>query len=662
MRQLIVKHLRDQALLAVLLGAVAITSSWVSLLAASLQAASTGAALSAPWFLTGVLLGADALERDRRGSMRQYLAHRGLSARRQFAARGGAATLLLAGLVAFAIALFALRALDPEHEALRAQLPVHLAVVGVAASSSLWGLAIGLLTAAFVRTRWRLAIALILAGFGAWELAKTWQSAVGDVLAPNEWTWIGSNVVASACVLRLAAEVHCVDRDPSRPLPGRVRSIAGLAVLALASAPLRWRAETLCDSALRWNAREQPAIALAGGKLTLVEGDDPSEAGQATPLLKPLDLLPRRPWLVYPGGYVTPARTGFEFGPAQLPMEVPPQQRFAVEHLGALFVPELSFDRRAWQVRASFARVDERWNESSKLPRVVAAPDFNPRGVTTLERPDGRSFSRQLEYVPRHAGGASFLLTDSGDLTLWTVAYSGIEPHLTKLELPDGDEWMGWDQSEEYFDDLDGLFARRGPRLRGRNGLHEWTSSGFVRVAPKPAAGFTVRFLDDDVLAPHVEVVHPSGAPRFEHRYGASPRWTALALLATTLDAPAVTLADFVRPAAALAPPDERPSLVASGRRPWLLALHVALGLVCAHWLARRQTFGLSRVWWALALLVGPATAALAVVLEPRPKLASTPLPPRRLILIATGRTARRRRTRPGAGPAPGLSPDGQAS
>ncbi len=662
MRQVIVKHLHDQALLALLLSAVTTTTSWTSSLAASYGTSGLGASQSAPWFLAGLLLGADALERDRRGAMRQYLAHRGLSARRQFAARAGAAALLLAVLVAFATALIALRALEPELQALRAALPSHLAVVGVAATSSLWGLAIGALTAAFVRSRWRLAIALILAGLSAWELAKTWQSAVGDVLASNEWTWIGWNVAASGCVLRLAAEVHGVDKDSSRPLRGRVRSIAGLAVLALASAPLRWRAQTLCDSALRSNAREQPAIALAGRRLTLVEGEDASQAGGATPLFEPRELLPRRPWLGYSGGYVQLARTGFEFGPAQIQMEVPPQQRFAVELDGALFVPALCFDLRAWQVRASFAQVDERWKESSKLPRVVATPDFDPHRLTTLERTDGRSFSPQLEYLARREGGSSFLLTDSGDLTLWTVAYSGIEPHLTKLELPDGDEWMGWDQSEEYFDDLDGLFARRGPRLRGRNGLHEWTSSGFVRVAPKPAAGFTVRFLDDDVLAPHVEVVHPSGAPRLEHRYDASPRWTALALLATTLDAPAVTLADFVRPAAALAPPDERPSLVASGRRPWLLALHVALGLVCAHWLARRQTFGLRRVWWALALLVGPATAALAVALEPRPKLASTPLPPRRLILIATGRTARRRRTRPGAGPAPGLSPDGQTS
>ncbi len=153
MRPLIVKHFRDQALLAVLLGGVAIAATWGSLLAASFGTSGLGAALSASWLLTGVLLGADALERDPRGSMRQYLARRGLSALRQLAARAGAAALLLAALVAFALALFALRALEPEHEALRAALPIHLAVVGVAASSSQWGLAIGLLTAAFVRTR-----------------------------------------------------------------------------------------------------------------------------------------------------------------------------------------------------------------------------------------------------------------------------------------------------------------------------------------------------------------------------------------------------------------------------------------------------------------------------------------------------------------------------
>ncbi len=403
------------------------------------------------------------------------------------------------------------------------------------------------------------------------------------MLAPNEWTWIGWNVVVSACVLRFAAEVHCVDKDPSRPSPGRVRSIAGRAVLALASAPLRWRAETLCDSALRSNAREQPAIALAGGKLTLVDGDDPSEAGQATPLLEPLDLLPRRPWLVYSGGYVPLESSGFNFGPAQFPMEVSPEQHFAMAHPGDLFVPELHFDLRARRVRADFARVDERWEKSSKLPRIAAAPDFDPHGVTTLERPDGRSFSRQLECLGRREGDASFLLTDSGDLTLWTVACSGIEPQLTGLELPDGDEWMDWGQSGEYFGDLDWLLARRLPRLRGQKRSYEWTSTGFARVAdalePSAAANFTVRILDNDVLAPHVEVAHKSGAPRLEQRYEASPSWTSLAFAATTFDAPVVTLAEFARPKLAPCAPTERLSLVASGRRPWLLALHVALGL-----------------------------------------------------------------------------------
>lgn len=648
MRQLIVKHLRDQALLALLLGGLACKLCVSALWNGADWVYGQGAGLSAAWFFAGLLLGADSLERDRRGPLRQHLAHRGLGARRQFAARATASALSLFTFLMLELALLAALAFQSDDDALNRSLPTILVTASVTGTSLLWGLATGALTAAFVRTRWRLAIALVFVGAGAWVRAVSWQSAVGDVFAPNEWTWVGWNLLASTGVLWLASEAHRLDRDPTRPIAGPVRGIAGLAVLALASTTLGALMQTTCAAAIRSNALAQPTIALADGRLELVDDDNSSRVGRAVTLLAPSELLPRGPVFTLPTGLLLLHKTGFEFGPQRIALEVPGEPRFAVEHGGSLFLPELCFDLRAWQVRASFAEVDARFRDDSKLPRTSAPAHFDPHASIVLERPDGKPFSRQLERVEGGEGSSGFLLTDSGDLTLWTVAYSGLEARLTKLELPDGDAWKGWHATGASSHDLHWLLSSRGARLIGEKGPYQWTSLGFERVGDATptgrGAGFVVRILDDDVLSPRVEIAHVSGAPRLEHRFAATPDSTALAVLTSTLDAPVYTLSSFLRPVRADRDPLEYTTLVSAGRRPWLLGLHVAIGLACAYWLARRQSFGLRRAWWALALLVGPAAAAFAALIEPRHRAPSEAPSQRRGLRIAGFNHSKRRR------------------
>lgn len=80
-----------------------------------------------------------------------------------------------------------------------------------------------------------------------------------------------------------------------------------------------------------------------------------------------------------------------------------------------------------------------------RFEHVPPAPDFDPSAPTVLSRPDGRAFSRELHDLAPVSPRGAFLITDSGDRTLWTVQFEERAPRLARVRLRDGDEWSGWD-------------------------------------------------------------------------------------------------------------------------------------------------------------------------------------------------------------------------
>lgn len=653
MRALIFKQLRGQALVGVFVAALAgLPTVWALMggIASANQRVVVVPFIAAAWLLGGLLLGLDALERDRRSAARQYLAHRGLSARRQFAAKLTASAVYVALAGALTAARFLSETLDWDRGALAFSPFFTLALAAMAACSSIWGLAVGSLVAAFVRTRWRLVLVLVPVGVGAWMVLKLWQSWAGERLAPNEWTWILWNVGVSACVVALAAHAHRRGHDTSRALRGRVRPVAGLAVLALTWLAIDGLVTVLADAELQAGVTRQPRIVARDGRLKLVDALDPGAYTSELIVFRLVDVFPPSVSFVEEFGSIQRMRnTGFEFGAATVQLEAVSSGGFALERGDEAFVPKLEFDLRAWCVVAGHERIEPRFLADSRFTRVPAPPGFDPSASVRLVRPDGRKFSRTLERVarPRPRDG-SVLLTDSGDRTLWSVEFESHRPRLVKLELPGGDAWTGWTRSEEENFGFDSDFGPTA-RLRGSNGWYEWTGAGFTRRlggAPSTAPeGFTVQRLDSDVLAPHVVVIDNKSGERLEHRYEVSLRTAALAFGALTLRAPPASLAQFFSPDDFAHGSRASRTVLSGGRRPWLLVVNGGLSLLAGGWLARRRALGLSRAWWAVALAFGPLAAIVAVMIEPRyPQARETPA--RRPKMLITGLVVPRRRNR----------------
>lgn len=652
MRALILKQLREQALFAALVLALAWVPSVLVLTRGFTSGAQRGEAMAlvaAFWFVAGLLSGVDALDRDRRSLARQYLAHRGLSARRQFAARLISSSICVALAGALAAAHFYWETLDWDRDSAVFDPLSSIALAALAACSSIWALAIGSLVAAFVRTRWRLVLVLVPVGVGAWTVLSSWQGWAGDHLAPNEWTWILWNVGTSACVFALAAQAHRRGHDTSRAVRGRVRTVAGLAVLALTWLTIHEFVTDLADGALLSNASRQPAICVRGGRLQLVDAEDRSAWSSAPIVFQPADeLLPLVEW-VHGGGQMQRLRsTGFEFGPAAVDPEVAPSGGFALERGAELFVPKPSFDLRAWCVVVRHERIDPRYQADSRLARIPVPLEFDPSARVQLVRPDGREFSRTLERVELPNSRGSMLLTDSGDRTLWTVGFESHKPRLIKHELPGGDSWTGWTGSEDEDYQSDSKFGP-GPRLRGHKGWYEWTGAGFEwRHTGPPSsapADFTVQRLDNDVLAPHVVVIDGKSGERLEHRYELSPSFAALGFGTMALRAPVASVAHFLSDDDFAHGARASRTVFAGGRRPWLLVLNAALSLVAGGWLARRRALGLSRAWWAVALALGPLTAVVAALIEPKhPSPREAPTRRRKMLIAGLGAPVRRSR------------------
>jgi hypothetical protein len=650
-RALIFKQLREQALLALFVAAVAwaLSGGMTMEIATAFQRGSGSVRIASFWLVVGLVLGVDALERDRRSAAREYLAHRGLSARQQCAARLIASSIYVAFAGALAAARFFAESSDLHPDALAFDPVSTLASAALAACSSIWGLAIGSLVAAFVRTRWRLVLVLVPVGRGAWMVLASWQSWAGERIAPNEWTWILWNVGASACVFALAAQAHLRGHDLSRALQGRVRSAGGLAVLALTWLTLHGLVTVLADVELQASVTRQPFIVARDGRLKLVDALGSGAYTSEQLVFRVVGGSPPSVNFAEQYGLIQRIRpTGFEFGTSQVDLELRPRAGFALERGAELFVPKLQFDLRAWCVVARHERFDPRYQADSKLARLPLPLELDPSARVQLVRPDGRAFSRTLERVALPHSRGSMLLTDSGDCTLWTVGFESHKPRLMKHELPDGDSWTGWTGSEVQDYQSDSKFGP-GPRLRGRHGWYEWTGASFTRrAAGAPSTtpvGFTMQLLDNDVLAPHVVVIDDKSGERLEHRYEAPLHSAALLFGAMALRSPLASVAQFLSTDDFAQGARASHSVLSGGRRPWLLAFNAAVSLIAGGWLARRGALGLSRAWWAVALAFGPLAAVVAAVIEPRyppPREAPARRPKVRIVgLDAPGRRTR---------------------
>jgi hypothetical protein len=626
MLQLYLKQLRAHFVLALVfaIGAWRGRTLWPNIASAEDRTEAMVLALAWMWGILGLFLGFDGFQRERTADTYSVLRHRGLAAWRAIAARSAASYTVLVAV--FGVACLA-QVLDaagsPFH---RASLSAnHAGLAVLAAWSSLPGHAVGVLCAQLGRSRWIRVLTALLAGIGMLLGSMGWQAVAGDWLLPNEFAWVAWIVAVSACLYFLSARAFRRAYDETRPFEGWIRAASGL-VLLFCLAPTALAVVAHFERrAIREHIKRLPSIDFTAHGLRLV---DPLSIDQRLVLGAPFDPALRiDPWRpIHDSSYPhhVPRPSPFQFGEHWKPLAARELQSLVlVDRNGALFRRTVSLGERNGRVLChTHEQQPEQVDEA--LHRLVEAPELLTLPCSfELERSDGRRFSPRTWLLLEPNNHASTLLADDADRTLWTLDASMPIPMLQRVELPGGDDWLGFgSEALRVYSLAFSEALQRGDMssIRGTKAIYEWTVGGLVKSngyshAQSPPQAVT-RVLDDDLLEPHVIVQSTIGGSALQHRYALETRDALEIYASAALRSPLTGLA--VYSGLDSFPVDESSHpLYVSGRRPWLLALNAALSMLVASWLVRRRALALRHSWWLLALLVGPGVVLFVALIEP---------------------------------------------
>lgn len=306
--------------------------------------------------------------------------------------------------------------------------------------------------------------------------------------------------------------------------------------------------------------------------------------------------------------------------------------------------------RSGWQSRSA-------WLQGGRV--VFAKRGWSDYRYDVLGKPgDGSAFGPGSEFVqwrrpePQDAERSGSIYAGNGEEETWLV-----EPGATKLWRFDRQrvrlESMPLPQGATVVAAA-GPFAVRANLAAGGAATFRLTSDGSfdpIDAPTEPAFHQRLR-TDGDPLTPHITVTRPGDEP-WEHDVELrSVKQYALACAAFALSAvqpPAAALASTVsghepRSALKIWPMFQDP-LIASGQRPWVLLLCLAVGALCgwAAWryLARIGAPRGARVTWALfCTLAGPVGVLLTVSLERPRAYRSVPATPPHSPQVLTRRSA----------------------
>lgn len=591
-----------------------------------------GAALIAAllWGLFGMLVGFAGFALEESRGARAYWLHRGVGARRAFVAKTSAELAALALALLFVIVLDAILTdarLDPAFDP--PPMRGRYVELAVGAASTLLGHALGSLGAQMRRPIVVRLLSTAFAGSGAVLLTAIWQIHMGEPRMSNVVAWLVWMLGGATWLYALAAHAFVQGPDEDRPLSGVVRSSFAHTALALGGTVCLLVVVLLQRHANFEAVRRLPWVAYANGEASLRDEDrnhgDRWNLSVFDPLERPESRTPDpQAWFFSLGDDRSPFAFGDEW--RQL------TNRAVRRDTGAgVLAATIYFGARSGCVLVSAERLRSTVPQSN---RVHADGRSAAPYVAELRRGDGRRFSREVAALRPNGEGSDWALYDGEDRTLWRLDLAVEAPRLAPLELPHGDRPLGLDADVRVEQERISWNWRMGGSttvVRGQRARYRWTGEGFEPFEPalgrvwqteyRPALDQELVIEDDDLLAPRVSVIDTrTGAVLLEHEYQPTTLYEGLASALATLRSPLGLLASTSR--------DRRSGirnvdlffdpLVANGRRPWLVAINLALSSLLAWTFARRRLLGLRWTWWVVLAVLGPGVIAIAGVIEPR--------------------------------------------
>jgi hypothetical protein len=324
------------------------------------------------------------------------------------------------------------------------------------------------------------------------------------------------------------------------------------------------------------------------------------------------------------------------------------------------------FDEAAHSIEGAFGR--QVVVEGSEGLTPFHWPDVDvwfDRGTGRLRCSDGTAIGPRLPRssavltMPNRlnsAGPGARLVVDPESGRVWCVELDELErPRVREVALPPGQTLQGFEPVLNGF-----LWTRQEIDLAGvliatEDGVWTWNGERFLAAklgdrfslfASKADVDGPARpvLADPDLLRPRVVVRDPAtGETLVDHAHASEWRHAFAATVSYTLAlargplAAVRSAATDVDPHVARASPFEEP-LVAGGRRPWLLAVHLLLAAVLVRHTLRRLGRG-ARGWaWSAALVAfGPFALVAQRLVEPPVRPRVTYLAPPEILIQSKG-------------------------
>ncbi len=260
--------------------------------------------------------------------------------------------------------------------------------------------------------------------------------------------------------------------------------------------------------------------------------------------------------------------------------------------------------------------------------------------------PDRSPFSDTARPVDSWRQTSHAFIVEPDREALWYCDVSVADGHFDRISLPRDDRLVDVrsvrpDDDQRRIDDLVyRVMSNRSDALVGENGVYhvageaiaaapEWMVEQ-VEAAKSGGSDPQVSVTEVDIVAPAIRVTNASDEVLLSHAY--APRTPTEKLYAAMLFIDSALRPPITQVASTVAESDERPAfganplldpLLASGRRLWLTALSIAVGLVSAL-LARRRlkllgaATATTRWWFFACLLCGLPAMLLSMWIETR--------------------------------------------
>jgi len=589
---------------------------------------------------------------------REYWLHRGLSPARTFAMKTAAELVVLT--IAFALvwggdAVVATILHDPS--AAPGPMYSRYGALALAWTATPAAHAVGSLGAQIRRSVRIQAVCTLAACVGGAILTVAWQERVGDRILANEAAWLSWTLGSAAALYALAVNAFERGADGGdRPFSGATRPVFALTLIALAGPACMLLPAVSQSVALSMAFVDSaPVVFMQSERVGLLHGHEDSD--EAPRVLTTPDYVFRPSYREdaresdepFDWNKVTVRRSAFRFGADWLRLVATDSRlsRKTTVANGASFGLETWLQANSGRVLAVASRVDPANFIAGDGPgrRASGSVEFPYRRF--VDREDGRAFSRNLVVLTR---GDRALLCDRADRTLWLLDLQHETPTLSRVALPDDDEWIGIDTKlDRRVVASRGRYVAslRGEKvLVGKRGVYRWTHGPALTRAwlgahdvlgseSTDAVRIVRELKDADVLRPHVVVRDvQSGEVHLDHRYPPAESAALVAHFAGLFRSPLGGVASFLD-SSVRRPVDLeliKDPLLADGRRAWLLALNIVLCLSLAAWFASRRRLGLRWTWFVVLALLGPSVAAIAWGLEPPARKSAARRPRPRVI------------------------------